>query len=158
MRKYWLSAAFALLVIALDQTTKALVIANLAPQVSRDLVGSVIRLYLTYNDSAAFSIGYGQTWIFAIIGFAALVALVWYLVKRVETASWAIIGGILAGGIAGNLIDRLFRAPGFGRGLVVDFIQIPFNFPIFNLADSAIVCVAITLVVRVMLGHQIGKK
>jgi signal peptidase II len=149
---------FALLVIALDQTSKALAIANLTPQVSYEAIGSLLRLYLTYNDSAAFSIGFGQTWIFAIIGFVALVCLVWYLLFMVETKSWAIIGGILAGGIAGNLIDRLFREPGFGQGLVVDFIQIPFNFPIFNLADSAIVCVAVTVVIRVMLGHPIGKK
>lgn len=156
MRKYWLFSAVALAMVALDQITKAVAIANLKPQVSQDFIGSLVRLYLIHNDSAAFSIGFGQTWIFTIIGSAALVALVWYL-RKLTSNSWLVLAGILAGGISGNLIDRLFRAPGFGRGLVVDFIQIPFNFPIFNLADSAIVCVAVTVVIRVLLGHSISK-
>jgi len=157
LRKYLTVGAFASLIVAIDQITKALALANLKPQVSQDFLGSVIRLYLVHNDSAAFSIGFGQTWIFTIISSVALVALVWYL-RKIQGTSWLIMAGILAGGIIGNLIDRLFRAPGFGRGLVVDFIQIPFNFPIFNLADSAIVCIAIAVVIRVMLGQPIGKR
>ena len=48
------------------------------------------------------------------------------------------MAGVLLGGITGNLIDRLVREPGFGIGHVVDYIQVPFNFPIFNIADMAI--------------------
>ena len=157
MRKYLIVGAFALLVIALDQGTKAIALANLTPNVSQDFLGSIVRLYLVHNDSAAFSIGFGQTWIFTVISSAALVALIWYL-RKLEGISWVVMAGVLMGGIVGNLIDRLFRAPGFGRGLVVDFIQIPFNFPIFNIADSAIVCIAIAVVIRVLLGHSIGKR
>ena len=157
MRKYWPVALFALIVVALDQITKSLVVANLKPGVEHDFLGSVVRLFLVYNNSAAFSIGFGQTWVFTIIGLAALVALGWY-VRKLQEVSWLIIAGILAGGILGNLTDRIFRAPAFGRGLVVDFLQIPFNFPIFNLADTAIVAVAVTVVIRAMLGHSPSKK
>jgi signal peptidase II len=147
----------ALAVAAIDQATKAFAIANLTPRVSTTFLGSLVSWYLTYNDSAAFSIGYGQTWIFAILGTLALVALYFY-VRKLEGISWLWMAGLAAGGIAGNLFDRLFRSPGFGRGLVVDFIQIPFNFPIFNLADSVIVGVGATLVIRLLMGHAIGKK
>lgn len=157
MRKYWPFAAFAILIAGLDQVAKAVAIANLTPGSSREFIGSLVRLYLVYNNSAAFSLGFGQTWIFTLIGLGALFAIVWYL-RKLASTSWLVLAGILAGGILGNLIDRLFRNPGFGRGLVVDFIQIPFNFPIFNLADSAIVCVAVTFVIRVMLGHNALRK
>lgn len=68
------------------------------------------------------------------------------------------MGGVLLGGILGNLIDRLFRPPSFGEGYVIDYIQIPFNFPIFNIADIAIVTICSLSVVRIMLGHEIGKE
>ncbi|HEX2806436.1 MAG TPA: signal peptidase II, partial [Kineosporiaceae bacterium] len=59
---------------------------------------------------------------------------------------WAVALGLLLGGALGNLLDRLLRAPGFGRGHVVDWIEylkFPFmSFPIFNLADSCIVVAA----------------
>jgi signal peptidase II len=64
--------------------------------------------------------------------------------------------GVFLGGVVGNLIDRLIRAPSFGNGHVVDFIQIPMNFPIFNLADTFIVSMAILSVVRVMRGENLG--
>ena len=64
--------------------------------------------------------------------------------------------GVFLGGVVGNLIDRLIREPSFGNGHVVDFIQIPMNFPIFNLADTFIVSMAIVTVVRVMRGENLG--
>ena len=64
--------------------------------------------------------------------------------------------GVFLGGVVGNLIDRLIREPSFGNGHVVDFIQIPLNFPIFNLADIFIVSMAILSVVRVMRGENLG--
>jgi signal peptidase II len=70
---------------------------------------------------------------------------------------WSIIAAVLLGGVLGNLLDRLFRSPGAGLGKVVDYIQIPFNFPIFNIADIAIVSMAILSALLVMLGYDIGK-
>ena len=126
------------------------------PGHSTPFLGDIIKLYLTYNDSAAFSMGFGQTWFFALLSTAASLALLWYLPK-LKSASWLIMGGIALGGIVGNLVDRLIREPGFGVGHVVDYIQIPFNFPIFNLADSAIVSIASLTVIRILLGHKIGE-
>jgi signal peptidase II len=66
------------------------------------------------------------------------------------------MAAVLLGGVLGNLIDRFVRSPGGGLGKVVDYIQIPFNFPIFNLADICIVTMAILAALRIMLGHSIG--
>jgi signal peptidase II len=132
-----------------------MVIANLQPRVSYDFIGSVVRLFLTYNDSAAFSMGFGITWIFTIISSLACLAIIWYGL-RVRTMGWATLAGVALGGVSGNLIDRLTRAPGFPSGQVVDFIQVPFNFPIFNLADSAICIVAALVVIAVGRGKKLG--
>lgn len=144
------------LVISIDQLTKFLAIANLNPGVSKPFIGDIVKLVLVYNDSAAFSIGFGMTWIFAIVSTLAAFAILW-MAPKLETIGWSIAGGLALGGVVGNLIDRLTRAPGFGQGQVVDFISIPFNFPIFNVADMAIVAVAVIVVVRIMRGTQVGK-
>ena len=145
------------LVILIDQGVKNVAIANLTPGVPVDFVGSLVRLNLTANDSAAFSIGFGATWIFTIISTFAALALIWYSFK-IETIGWAIMGGVLLGGVVGNLIDRLTREPGFAVGHVIDYLQIPFNFPIFNIADMAIVTICSITVLRIMRGDKIGIK
>lgn len=131
-------------------------IQNFEPGRLAPMLGELVQFNLVFNDSAAFSIGFGATAIFAVISSIAALALLWYS-TRVETKSWALLLGVALGGVTGNLVDRLTRPPGFGNGLVVDFIQIPFNFPVFNLADSAIFCVAVVTVIRVMRGDHIGK-
>jgi signal peptidase II len=108
-----------------------------------------------YNDSAAFGLGFGYTWILAVISAIAALATIWYS-RNLESMSWSMMIGVFLGGVVGNLIDRLTREPSFGNGHVVDFIQIPMNFPIFNLADTFIVSMAILTVVRVMRGESIG--
>ncbi|MEN9660881.1 MAG: hypothetical protein RLZZ443_810 [Actinomycetota bacterium] len=155
-RLLWLALACAAVIVFLDQLVKDILIAHLMPGHSTPFLGDIIKLYLTYNDSAAFSMGFGQTWFFALLSTAASLALLLYLPK-LKSASWLIMGGIALGGIVGNLVDRLIREPGFGVGHVVDYIQIPFNFPIFNLADSAIVSIASLTVIRILLGHKIGE-
>lgn len=148
---------FAWLVIIADQLIKNFLLLELTPGSPVDFIGSLVRLNLTFNDSAAFSIGFGATWIFTIISTLAVLVLIWYSFK-IETRSWAIMAGVLLGGVSGNLIDRYIREPGFAIGHVVDYIQIPFNFPIFNIADIAIFSICSLAVIRIMLGHQIGRK
>lgn len=155
-RLLWLALGCAAIIVFFDQLVKNVLIAHLMPGHSTPFLGEIIKLYLTYNDSAAFSMGFGQTWFFAVISTLASLALLWYLPK-LKTASWMLMGGVALGGIVGNLVDRLTREPGFGNGHVVDYIQIPFNFPIFNLADTAIVSIAILTVIRILLGHKIGE-
>lgn len=144
------------LIILIDQVLKNLALKNLEPAIAVDFWGSVIKLNLTANDSAAFSIGFGATWIFTIISSLAALALIWYSFK-IETQGWALMAGLLLGGVVGNLIDRLTRAPGFGIGHVIDYIQIPFNFPIFNIADMAIVIACSLTVIRILRGDKIGR-
>jgi signal peptidase II len=88
------------------------------------------------NNGAAFSVGSGSGRFFAIFAIA-FVAVVLYIGQRIDSKSWAIALGTLAGGVCGNLSDRIFRAPGRLNGGVVDWIQLP-HWPIFNLADVAI--------------------
>ena len=151
----WLFLVVALVLIAVDQFTKNLAIATLKPGISYPVIGDVLSWRLIYNDSAAFSLGFGQTWILAVIAAAATLATIWFS-RRITSRSWAVMAGIFLAGVVGNLIDRLIREPSFGNGHVVDFIQIPFNFPVFNLADIFIVSMASLTVIRVFRGENLG--
>jgi signal peptidase II len=136
-----------------DQLTKAWATANLQPDQGRDLVGSVLRLNLIRNSGAAFSIGTGSTWILTAIA-CAVVLFVVFTARRLGSLGWALALGLLLGGSLGNLTDRMFRVPGPGRGHVVDFLQLP-HFPIFNIADSAIVTAAVLMALMAFRGISI---
>ena len=151
----WLFVALSVVLITLDQFTKNLAIATLTLGIDYPVLGEVLSWRLIYNDSAAFSLGFGQTWILAVIAAAAMLATIWYSL-RITSLSWAVMAGIFLAGVVGNLIDRLIREPSFGNGHVVDFIKIPFNFPVFNLADIFIVSMAILAVIRVFRGENLG--
>lgn len=146
----------AVVVVALDQFTKLLALTYLRENVSQPLLGDLVRLYLIRNDSAAFSIGFGQTWFFTIFSSVAVLAILWFG-PRMRTVGWAANFGLLLGGVTGNLFDRIFREPGFPNGHVIDFLQIPFDFPVFNLADCAIVVAMSIIAIRVFRGHKIGQ-
>ncbi|MFZ4117398.1 MAG: signal peptidase II [Rhodoluna sp.] len=143
------------LVIIFDQLAKELALANLERYTPVPVIGDLLQFTLAFNDRAAFSLGGASTWIFTLISSTVALALLWFGPKF-RTRSWLILGGLALGGVCGNLIDRLFRAPGFPNGHVVDFIQIPFNFPIFNIADIAICSAAFLIALRVTLGQKIG--
>ena len=151
----WLYLFVALALISVDQFTKNLAIATLELGISYPVIADVLSWRLVYNDSAAFSLGFGQTWILAVIAAAATLATIWYS-RKITSISWAIMAGIFLAGVVGNLIDRLIREPSFGNGHVVDFIQIPFGFPVFNFADIFIVSMAILTVIRVFRGENLG--
>lgn len=151
----WLFVAVALALISVDQFTKNLAIASLKLGVDYPVLGEVLTWRLVYNDSAAFSLGFGQTWILAVIAAAATLATIWYA-RKITSVSWALMAGVFLAGVVGNLIDRLIREPSFGNGHVVDFIRIPFNFPVFNLADIFIVSMATLTVIRVFRGENLG--
>ncbi len=145
----------ALILIGVDQFTKNLAIASLDLGVNYPVIGEILTWRLVYNDSAAFSLGFGYTWILAVISAAAALATIWYA-RKITSSSWQIMTGVFLAGVVGNLIDRLTREPSFGNGHVVDFIRIPFNFPVFNLADIFIVSMAILAVIRVYRGENLG--
>lgn len=146
---------FASLAIGFDQFTKDAALTFLRMNQPIPFLGEVVQWRLTENDSAAFSLGWGITWIFTLLASIA-VLLGLSLIRMVHTKSWAVMLGVALGGVSGNLIDRLTRKPGFPNGHVIDFISIPFNFPIFNVADMCIFFVALFTVIRTLRGHTPG--
>lgn len=137
-------------VYALDQITKVLAVRNLEPGVVQPFVGELLQFHLIRNPGAAFSLATGSTWIFTILS-AAVVVFVVRLSRRLRSTGWALALGFLLAGATGNLTDRLLRQPGFARGHVVDFLQLP-NWPIFNVADMSICCAAVLIAVLAVRG------
>jgi signal peptidase II len=133
-RWVWLTA---LSVLAVDVISKALVVAHLSDRGPVHLVGHVLELTVTRNGGAAFSVGTGSTIVFTAVAVAVVVVIA-RTARRLTSRGWAISLGLLLGGALGNLSDRVFRSPGVFRGHVVDWIALP-HWPVFNLADSAIV-------------------
>ena len=124
----------AAVVLVLDALTKQWAVTALADEPIK-LFGPV-RFALIHNKAGAFGLGG------AFVPFLAVAALVLVVVMvTVGTASakapTAVALGLVLGGAFGNVGDRIFRAPGFLRGAVVDFVDVGF-WPVFNLADSAI--------------------
>jgi signal peptidase II len=146
--------AVAAFVLAADAITKALVVAHLREDQPVHLIGNVLMLWLTRNPGAAFSVGTGETVVFTAIAFAVIVYIA-RTARKLYSLGWAIALGLLLGGAMGNLGDRIFRAPGLFRGDVVDWIAVTRYYPIFNLADSAIVCGGILTVLLAIRGHHL---
>jgi signal peptidase II len=144
VRRIRVLLAVAAIIFALDVGTKVLVVATMHYGQPIRLLGPVLQLAYTRNSGAAFSIGETYTIIFTAIAVGVIVVIL-RLARSLFSLPWAIALGLLLGGAFGNLADRIARGPGFLRGWVVDFIQVP-HWPIFNLADSAI-CVGGALMV-----------
>jgi signal peptidase II len=154
-RRIAVLAGVAAFVLAADVTTKAIVVAHLRPDQPVHLLGNILELWLTRNPGAAFSVGTGETAVFTIIAFGVIVYIA-RTARKLYSTGWAIALGLLLGGAAGNLGDRIFRAPGLFRGDVVDWIGVvPRYYPIFNLADSSIVCGGILMIILAMRGYHL---
>jgi signal peptidase II len=136
-RLFGLLVTVGVLTLLLDQGSKVWALSALTPGEPRDLVGSLLRLNLIRNPGAAFSLGDGVTWLLTLVALG-IVLWVGRAATRVGDRGWALTLGLLLGGAIGNLIDRILREPGFGRGHVVDFIDY-FGLFIGNVADIAIV-------------------
>ncbi|MGH3245166.1 MAG: signal peptidase II [Trebonia sp.] len=153
-RRVAVLACVAAFVLAADIVSKALIVAHVRPDQPVHVLGDVLMLWLTRNPGAAFSVGTGKTVLFTVIAFGVIV----YIARTARTlysVGWAIALGLLLGGAMGNLGDRIFRAPGLFRGDVVDWIAVTRYYPIFNLADSAIVCGGILTVILAMRGNHL---
>jgi signal peptidase II len=154
-RRIAVLSSVALFVLAADIVTKALVVAHLRPDQPVHLLGNVFEFWLTRNPGAAWSVGTGETAVFTVIAFGVIVYIV-RTARKLYSLGWAFALGLLLGGAAGNLGDRIFRSPGLFRGYVVDWIGVvPRYYPIFNLADSAIVCGGILTVILAMRGYHL---
>jgi signal peptidase II len=143
-------------VLALDITSKAIVVATLSDRAPVRLLGGLLTLRESRNSGAAFSIGTSMTVVFTLIAVGVIVFIV-RTSRRIYSLPWAVALGLLLGGAMGNLTDRIFRSPGPFRGWVVDWIELP-HWPVFNLADSAIVCGGVLMVVIAARGYRIDGK
>lgn len=149
----------AALVLVLDAVSKAWVVSDFADDRSKKVLGGLVYISPTRNSGAAFGLGAGYTIIFTAVA-VVVVGTVARLSSRLRSLPWAIALGLILGGAMGNLIDRLVRAPGFLRGAVVDWISVftPDGgaWPIFNLADSGIVCGGILTVLLALFGYDVA--
>jgi signal peptidase II len=145
-----LAVAFA--VWTLDQLTKILIVHVMPTHGDVRLLGGLVTITYTRNPGAAFSFGTSATWVFTLIAVAVAVVIV-RTSRHLESTPWALCLGGLLGGAVGNLTDRIFRAPHPFQGHVVDFIH-PSHFAVFNVADSAITCSAIGMVLLSLLGLE----
>ncbi|TDD97751.1 signal peptidase II [Jiangella asiatica] len=137
-------------VLALDQVTKILAVTQLEPGRAVPVIGDLVQLRLIRNPGAAFSLATNLTPVLTAVAIAVVMAIVW-ISRRVRSRAWAVaLGGVL-GGALGTLSDRMFRMPGPFRGHVVDFVELP-NWPVFNVADSAIVAGAVVVAVLSLRG------
>lgn len=153
-----LLAAIAVLVLIADIVTKTIAVAQLEGHPPVRILGGLIYLQLLRNAGAAFSLATGYTWILTVIAIAVVIVIV-RVARRLRSTGWAVALGLVLGGALGNLTDRIFRAPGPMRGHVVDMVS-PFApngeaFAVFNLADAAITCGGILLVLLALLGRDL---
>lgn len=137
--------ATAVSVVVIDQATKAWALASLRGEPSIQVFGDWLQWTFATNPGAAFSLGRGSTWVFTLIS-AVAIGVILYFTPKVGNRWWAIALGLLLGGAVGNFIDRWLQPPYGGQGHVVDFIEVP-NWPIFNIADMAVVVGALLMVV-----------
>ncbi|CAM5658820.1 lipoprotein signal peptidase [Streptomyces spiroverticillatus] len=145
-RKLPLLLIVALIAYALDLGSKLLVVAKLEPSGETiNVIGELLQFRAIRNAGAAFGIGEAYTIVFTIIASSVIIVIA-RLARKLYSLPWAIALGLLLGGALGNLTDRIFRTPGFLEGAVVDFIA-PAHFAVFNLADSAVVCGGILIVI-----------
>ena len=130
--------AAALVVYGVDQLSKYLVVTNLTEGEIVPVLGNVLQWQFVRNPGAAFSLASGMTWIFTILAAGVITFIAWFA-RRIRSIAWALVFGLLLGGVLGNLTDRLLREPSFGLGHVIDFISTPWLIPaIYNIADIAI--------------------
>lgn len=146
-RNLTIAFAIGLLIAIVDQLTKHWALQELQDGRTIKLIGDFLGFKLTFNSGAAFSFGDGTTWLFTL--FAALFVVVLPFIMRTQTSKLILfLLGSVWGGALGNLIDRLFREPGFPNGHVVDFIKYSDWF-IGNVADIALVAgIALVIVVE----------
>jgi signal peptidase II len=143
-------------VCAVDVVSKIFVVAALSGHPPMTVLGGLITLQLYRNAGAAFGVGPSFTAMYALIAAAVLAAIL-RVSGRLQSWLWAVALGLVLGGAAGNLADRLFRSPGPMRGWVIDWIKLPYFPETFNIADSALT-VGVVLIVLASIRWQLGRE
>ena len=151
-RRLRLLLSVAAVVLAVDIATKVLAVELLTPGQPVPIIGDTVTWTLVRNSGAAFSMATGYTWVLTLIAIGVVFGIVW-MGRRLVSPWWAVGLGMILGGALGNLVDRFFRSPGPLRGHVVDFLSIGW-WPVFNVADPAVVGGAILLVGLSLFGYD----
>ncbi|WP_209923306.1 signal peptidase II [Mycolicibacterium lutetiense] len=151
-RQLRLLLVVAAVVLIIDVVTKVLAVRLLTPGQPVSIIGDTVTWTLVRNSGAAFSMATGYTWVLTLVATGVVIGIVW-MGRRLVSPWWAIGLGMILGGATGNLIDRFFRAPGPLRGHVVDFFSVGW-WPVFNVADPAVVGGAILLVALSLFGFD----
>ena len=112
------------------------------------VIGDFLKLTYSTNSGAAFNLFGDATLLLSSLKLA-VVGFIIFFIRQITNPWWAAALGTLLGGVLGNLYDRILRPPGLWRGEVVDWIELP-NWPVFNVADSAIVCAGILITILTM--------
>ena len=145
--QYIFMALFALGIVALDQYTKYLTVANIPLGGHVDAIPGLFNFTYVQNTGAAWSSFEGMTWLFIAIFVLFTVAIVWEFSKKrwgfTTFERWLIVA--VYGGGLGNMVDRV------RMGYVVDMVNLDFmEFPVFNVADCFITCGCILLLVHLI--------
>lgn len=151
-RRLRLLLSVAAVVLILDIVTKVLAVRLLTPEQPVSIIGDTVTWRLVRNSGAAFSMATGYTWVLTLIATGVVIGIAW-MGRRLVSPWWALGLGMILGGALGNLVDRFFRSPGPLQGHVVDFVSIGW-WPVFNVADPAVVGGAILLVVLSLFGFD----
>ena len=142
-----MSLLISAVIVLLDQVSKAWALRDLADGRIIHVIWTM-QFNLTYNRGMAFSRGTGIGPIIGVIGLVVVVLLLLSL-RRADNALTRVATGLIIGGAVGNILDRLFRGSGWMRGAVVDFIDFQW-WPVFNIADMAIMIGAATMMVAML--------
>ncbi|MEU6345850.1 signal peptidase II [Streptomyces sp. NPDC046977] len=150
MRRTYLLWTIAAAGFAVDQVTKAIAAVAVEGHEPRHALGGAVTFTAFRNPGAAGSFAPRATLVFALLAAVVLV-LIARVAPSVRSAGWAVGLGLIFAGAGGNLADRLFRTPGFGRGAVLDFIQVGSS-GIFNLADQCVTAGAAIVLIQTFRG------
>ncbi|NJP36432.1 signal peptidase II [Alkalicoccus luteus] len=146
---YYVIAA---VIIGADQLTKWLVIDRMEIGQSIEIIEGFLYLTSHRNAGAAFGILQGQMWLFYIATVVVVGVIIYMIQAKLDGSRWyGIALGLILGGAIGNFIDRVYA------GAVVDFIDVyifTYNFPIFNVADSALVTGVIMVILHVFIEEK----
>jgi len=151
--KTGLIAAVVIAVALLDQAVKQVMLSLLTEGEPLPVIGDWFRFTLLFNPGAAFSMGgEGSTWLFTTIQLVFVLGVA-IAAPRITHSGQAVGLALIAGGALGNFADRIFRAPGFWFGHVVDYISVG-SFAVFNIADAAITCGVVLFISTMLLEER----
>lgn len=151
--KTGLIAAVVIAVALVDQAVKQIMLSILTEGEPLPVIGDWFRFTLLFNPGAAFSMGgEGSTWLFTTIQLVFVLGVA-VAAPRITHSGQAVGLALIAGGALGNFADRIFRAPGFWFGHVVDYISVG-SFAVFNIADAAITCGVVLFIITMVLEER----